>query len=931
MIKISKDLSDRGIKIACHVLKKRKPVEIKIPLFLNPVEWLKDILPDEMEALNVLEGLWQEGILQEENNFYVIPYEFLYNIAEDQRCILCLPVEDNSIKVHIKAKGILGSSDFALIPDIYIKDEKMGPLDRRIKNVVSHNGSLYLIPLNLYSLLNEIDAYKPTADPLLQAKIIAKVKYKAKSANVTFDKFLESEEVYYSEKLDVDIVKHSDDHIQIVPVLGNEIDSLLKDSKDKVLKQHNTLYGEGIKRKRIFLEDRVVQNYNKILRQGHLKGTQIPRFLTDPYSILPENIDLSNFSKRVKELGLKVYRANPYINIKRDKNSGWFDFEIGGIIHEDTGFGLDEDGDYTRKNELKDNAKIDVEEYRHLVQKAVESGEDYVNYKGNWIKIDREQASRFLNIVDNEQFRKTQRIDITRLPYVLKIYENIENLEYNETALSLKKQLTGNFSISDFRYPMYLKNCQLYEHQKEGFLWFKGLYENHMGGLLADDMGLGKTLQIISFLCYLKECNEIKPTLIIAPYTLLDVWESEIRKFSEITSVYRHTGYKRYKTPELLKNYEITLTTYETLVRDQLLLGQIDWQAVVCDEAQKIKNSTTLTTSAVKALKARIKIAMTGTPVENNLGELWCIIDYVQPGLLSSYHEFRKTYQIPIEDAISNRSEAYVEVKNKLLNTIRPVYLRRVKDGILSLPAKNEFFLEVELTALQEKVYCQLIEDYKNKGKSESPLGVLQKLMELCAHPRLVRDEGEVNTFQLLSESGKLQRLIELLNEIKRRGEKAVIFTHYIKMQAILRKVIMDVFGINCPVINGNIKGDRMSIIDRFKESSGFGVIILSTRAAGVGVTITEANNVIHYTRDWNPAVEKQATDRVYRIGQTREVNIYYPICISSRGKTVEERLNEVLQKKLQLLNEVIVPSRCLSITEENYDYLLQDFSDWSA
>ncbi|WP_244262320.1 DEAD/DEAH box helicase [Thermoanaerobacter wiegelii] len=188
-----------------------------------------------------------------------------------------------------------------------------------------------------------------------------------------------------------------------------------------------------------------------------------------------------------------------------------------------------------------------------------------------------------------------------------------------------------------------------------------------------------------------------------------------------------------------------------------------------------------------------------------------------------------------------------------------------------------------------------------------------------------------MNTFQLLSESGKLQRLIELLNEIKRRGEKAVIFTHYIKMQAILRKVIMDVFGINCPVINGNIKGDRMSIIDRFKESSGFGVIILSTRAAGVGVTITEANNVIHYTRDWNPAVEKQATDRVYRIGQTREVNIYYPICISSRGKTVEERLNEVLQKKLQLLNEVIVPSRCLSITEENYDYLLQDFSDWSA
>lgn len=804
----------------------------------------------------------------------------------------------------------------------------MGPLDRRINNIILHNGCMYLIPLNLYSLLHEIDAYKPTDDPISQAKIVAKVKYKAKTANVTFDRFLESEEVYYSEKLDVDIIKHDDDHLQIVPVLGDEIDNLLKDSKDKVLKQYNTLYGEGIKRKRIFFKDEVLKNYNKIVNRGHLRGSEIPKFLTDPYSILPEDIDLSNFSKRVKELGLKVYRANPYINIKKDKDSGWFDFEVGGIIHEDVG-SFDEDVDNVQEYGLTGDDKIDALEYSQLVQKAIESGEDYVNYKGKWIKIDIEQANKFLNIANNESFSKVQKIDITRLPYVLKIYENLDDLEYNETALNLKKQFIGDFSTRDFIYPMYLKKCQLYEHQKEGFLWFKGLYENHLGGLLADDMGLGKTLQVISFLCYLKENNELKPTLIIAPYTLLNVWENEIRKFSEITSIYRHSGYQRYKTPEILKNYEIILTTYETLVRDQLLLGQIDWKAIVCDEAQRIKNSTTLTTSAVKALKAKIKIAMTGTPVENNLGELWCIMDYVQPGLLSSYHDFRRTYQIPIEDAIGNKNEEYLAIKNKLLNTIRPVYLRRTKDGILSLPAKNEIFPEVELTTFQEKLYCQLIENYKNNEKKESPLGVLQKLMELCAHPRLIQDDGDGDTYKFINESGKLQRLIEIINEIKLKGEKAVIFTHYIKMQTILRKVIMDVFGINCLVINGNIKGDRMSVIDKFRKSPGFNIIILSTRAAGVGITITEANNVIHYTRDWNPAVEKQATDRVYRIGQTREVNIYYPICTSSRGKTVEERLNEVLQKKIQLLNEVIIPSRYLNI-EENYDYLLQDFSAWS-
>lgn len=928
MINISNSLTDEGIKIVSNVQQRKNIFEIKIPLFLNPVEYFKNISTKELEKLNVLEDLWQQGILQEEDNSYIIPYEFLYNIDEEKRRILSLPFEDNAIKVHIKARGIFGSNDFKLIPEVYIKDEKMGPLDRRIKNIISHKGCMYLIPLNLYSLLQEIDAYKPTDDPISQAKIVAKVKYKAKTANVTFDRFLESEEVYYSEKLDVDIIKHDDDHLQVAPVLGDEIDSLLKDSKDKVLKQYNTLYGEGIKRKRIFFEDEVLKNYNKIVNRGHLRGSEIPKFLTDPYSILPEDIDLSNFSKRVKELGLKVYRANPYINIKKDKDSGWFDFEVGGIIHEDVG-SFDEDVDNVQEYGLTGDDKIDALEYSQLVQKAIESGEDYVNYKGKWIKIDIEQANKFLNIA-NESFSKVQKIDITRLPYVLKIYENLDDLEYNETALNLKKQFIGDFSTRDFTYPMYLKNCHLYEHQKEGFLWFKGLYENHLGGLLADDMGLGKTLQVISFLCYLKECNELKPTLIIAPYTLLNVWENEIRKFSEITSIYRHSGYQRYKTPEILKNYEIILTTYETLVRDQLLLGQIDWKAIVCDEAQRIKNSTTLTTSAVKALKAKIKIAMTGTPVENNLGELWCIMDYVQPGLLSSYHDFRRTYQIPIEDAIGNKNEEYLAIKNKVLNTIRPVYLRRTKDGILSLPAKNEIFPEVELTTFQEKLYCQLIENYKNNEKKESPLGVLQKLMELCAHPRLIQDDGDGDTYKFINESGKLQRLIEIINEIKLKGEKAVIFTHYIKMQTILRKVIMDVFGINCLVINGNIKGDRMSVIDKFRKSPGFNIIILSTRAAGVGITITEANNVIHYTRDWNPAVEKQATDRVYRIGQTREVNIYYPICTSSRGKTVEERLNEVLQKKIQLLNEVIIPSRYLNIEEENYDYLLQDFSAWS-
>ena len=210
----------------------------------------------------------------------------------------------------------------------------------------------------------------------------------------------------------------------------------------------------------------------------------------------------------------------------------------------------------------------------------------------------------------------------------------------------------------------------------------QSLRQNQLGGLLADDMGLGKTLQAVAFMCFLKDHDALSPSLVIAPSILLDVWEREISKFSKITSVYQHRGQKRYKDIRMIKSYDVVLTTYETLVRDQLILGQIDWQIVVCDEAQKIKNSTTLSTIAVKALKAKTKLAVTGTPVENNLGELWCIVDFVQPGLLKSYNEFKDRFQKPIEDNIE-KSGYRKQTREKLLNTIKPIYIRREKEDIL--------------------------------------------------------------------------------------------------------------------------------------------------------------------------------------------------------------------------------------------------------
>ncbi len=921
MLDITYELEENGIKIMCF----SPSGIIKIPLFLNSKEKLKDLSTRDFEKLNLLDSFWQKSLVAEgkDNDCCFMFYDSLYEIPEMDRKILGLPVE-RDITAKVRSKGILYRSNFNVTAQLYLNHEPLGKLFRRHKNIVYFGKEHILLPKEIYELLSEIEKYSTTDNPVEQAKFVAKIKYKAKLAGAELDKILQAEEVYLPDKLDVEIKKHSDEHLELFPKFGEEIDEIVKDVQGP-LASYNTLRGEGINRRRIFLEDNVKQSYNKIIEKKDIKGADVPKFLTNPYSVLPEEIDISKFGQRVKELGLRVYRANPYVSVTPDKNSsGWFDFDSGGIV-EPIMYGNDFDKDEQELEKAADVKKINLEELKMLAEKAKEQGEDHIYYDGQWINIDVDKTENFITAWERELGAK-KKIYLSNLSYVLKIFENIDSLEYNETAFKIKNQLTRRFDVSNFEAPANLTNCNLFKHQKEGYLWMQNLRQNLLGGLLADDMGLGKTLQVIAFMCFLKDNDALSPSLVIAPSTLLDVWEREIGNFSKITSVYQHRGPNRYKNIEMIKNYDVVLTTYETLVKDQLILGQIDWQVVACDEAQKIKNSTTLSTIAVKALKAKTKLAVTGTPVENNLGELWCIVDFVQPGLLNSYNEFRNRFQKPIENNIEkgNRSK---QARDELLNTIKPVYIRREKEDILDLPKKHEHSLAVDLSSVQEKIYSGLIQEYKAGRKEQKgmALAVIQKLIQVCAHPRLVSGNELVSTKQLIDESGKLKLTLNILDEIQQRGEKAVIFTHYKKMQAILKKVLLDRYGINCSVINGDVKQNRIQIIDHFQNTPGFSVIILSTRAAGLGITITAANNVIHYTRSWNPAVENQATDRVYRIGQKRDVNIYYPISVSSRGSTVDERLDEILQQKRILARDIVIPSKYIKVGKQDIEYLLQD------
>nr|HPL68033.1 DEAD/DEAH box helicase [Smithellaceae bacterium] len=415
----------------------------------------------------------------------------------------------------------------------------------------------------------------------------------------------------------------------------------------------------------------------------------------------------------------------------------------------------------------------------------------------------------------------------------------------------------------------------------------------------------GKTIQVIAHILQLKNLGSYGPHLIVVPKTLLENWVREINKFSnKLLSVLLYDSSHRRLDPDDIDGFDIVLTTYETLRRDQARLATIDWNMVVCDEAQYAKNPTAQRTCAVKALKSRHRAALTGTPVENGLIEFWCIMDFVQPGLLGSWADFRTKYERPIVDSGTEEREIII---NKLLEEIRGHYLRRLKKEILKdLPPKIVNHHQVPLDDKQLQLYREIARQGRSGGKGAA-LAAIQKLLILCASPWGTSYTGRDD--QVECSFPKLNETLSILEKIRPLGEKAIIFTDFKAVQRMLQSAIRNRFGLWPDIINGELNTNRQAVIDVFSKKQGFNVIVLGHQVAGVGLNITAANHVIHYTRPWNPAKEMQATDRTHRIGQTKPVYIYYPIIIDDRFKTVEERLDELIRSKEDLARDVLRPS----------------------
>ena len=495
----------------------------------------------------------------------------------------------------------------------------------------------------------------------------------------------------------------------------------------------------------------------------------------------------------------------------------------------------------------------------------------------------------------------------------------------------------------------------LKQHQLYGIAWFQHLVgqspRHCRGALLADDMGLGKTLQLLCVIArYYEQHPDSPPSLVLAPKTLVDNWENEVKRFftgsfPEVLVLYgdalreraqplglidaelRQRGIANLLKPAWAGAAKFIITTYEVLTSYEFSLAKQQFAFVVCDEAQRIKTPGTFVTLAAKKLKAEFRIACTGTPVENSLADLWCLFDFVQPGLLGALEAFGKTYRRPIECETDGDREALRELQA----LIAPQTLRRTKRDIAADLPKKLFAikpaaqhamwfaaapqpherLEIAMSPHQRVMYMAGLKKMQDaaqqpdgKARARLSFSALHYMKAVCAEPyctpgrRFMMDTAGYRTH--LSNSPKLAWLLNELRCVQAAGEKAIVFTELREVQLALHYFIRESFKLKPFIINGD-SDHRQHYIDAFSGTAGFDVIILSTLAAGAGLNITAANHVFHFTRAWNAAKESQATDRAYRIGQTRDVYVYCPTIVTDEFHTFELRLDELLKRKSSL------------------------------
>ena len=555
----------------------------------------------------------------------------------------------------------------------------------------------------------------------------------------------------------------------------------------------------------------------------------------------------------------------------------------------------------------------------HEFEKLANEGSPLVKVGGRWVEVRPEDVQAAVKFIGENPGGQMEVGEALRLAYATDVSQTGVPVLGMETSGWVSAMLGGEMGQADLPMlepPVGFKGS-LRPYQLRGLSWMAFLERFRFGLCLADDMGLGKTIQMLALLSAEREAaaaagESVKPTLIVAPMSVLGNWQHETERFCPDMKAAIHHGTERLTGDEFvemaLKN-DVVVTTYALAHRDEELLGKVEWGRVVLDEAQCIKNPQAKQAQAVRQIPAEKRVALTGTPVENRLAELWSIMDFLNPGYLGAAATFRRRFSVPIERYHDRqRSE-------QLRGLVRPFVLRRLKtdsDVVSDLPEKIEAKEFCHLTSEQAKLYEETVrkmltavESSEGMHRRGLVLSALVKLKQICNHPAQMLKEWDQNTPPPeISRSGKCIRIMEMLEEVFAEGDQALVFTQFRQMGHILAAMIRHNLDREVLFLHGGTpQTQRVKMIDEFQNGgTKKPVLIASLKAGGVGLNLTAANHVFHFDRWWNPAVENQATDRAFRIGQTRTVFVHKFVV----SGTLEERIDEMIEQKTELAERIV-------------------------
>lgn len=861
----------------------------------------------------------------------LLPYENIYLLDEDERILLGVP-QPYDKAMRLVGTSMLNLSDFEYKLEFltYVPDGELIVCERG-GNILVKGRDKYLLNEAQYALLNRVDAFNSTPEEDkttdYNLRCFAEIKALAEQAGCQLDSYLENENVYAPERIKIEIGR-DDEGFTVEPAVDIEENDKFQTYFDKMRKvqAQYPVQRENGERVRIVLNKEQKENLHYLKEQcgKHKTREEIQKMIEQPTEYFdPNAFDLSElYSDRVIEIGVYKPKFYPFICPYK---SCW----IAGATVETPQNGT---------TKVTINSEEELEKLKREIQSAKENKKGIVEY--NKTQLDIEDAMFLAQTAEKQlknpsQPAKVESENGNEARNVLIIEENAEELGFAVKERIIEKG--DKYTL--FTDPFLQEGFSLKDHQKEGVAWLQHLYKSKASGcLMADDMGLGKTLQILYFIdWHSRKYANHKPYLIVAPISLLENWKNEYERFfmqprMKINMLTSKDVTRKFDKSivDKMQKMDIILTNYESLRISQLNFCAVEFDVVALDEAQKIKSPGTLVTNAAKALKCNFKIAMTGTPVENSLLDLWCIMDFCVPGLLGNAKAFAAQYQNPLKKEDTD----IVALGNEVHDKLGVYFMRRLKkEAAKDLPDKIELKEKVLMPPVQKEAYASVVNDYTS-GIQPNMLVTIMHLREVSEHPYLY-DSTLLNheTDEIVDTSARLQATIKFLDEIKKKEEKVIIFVERKETQKMLQKLCLKRYGIITKIINGDTpsivkrnmpnKQSRQSSIDEFQAVDGFNVIIMSPVAAGMGLNVTAANHVIHYSRHWNPAKENQATDRAYRIGQTKDVFVYYPMAVRSDIKSFDETLDDLLSRKTSLATSTIFPTERVEVKQEELGQML--------